>query len=406
MISLEDRQKIAAMIEQARREGARLKAACEVGGIDARTLQRWETNAGLRDGDARPRASRPVPAHALSLEEREQILRIANEPRFAALPPARIVPALADEGVYIASESSFSRVLRAHGQTRHRGRAKAPRRVRPPTTHIATGPRQVWTWDMTFLPTQVPRNRHCRYPITDLMMPNTGSGVCLRSAYSFLPRPRRLQPIRHLLQRGCRVGRGFRSGSKALFPAHMMARASHRDQWFDLGRHTLLDVALAQIPIVGKDSFSATDLFGQRLQLLEHRQELPFVVGGLCDLGGNDEHAARSDHCLGVVTLIEAPTGDLHDARVFIRQVYLVQIRDGAGLQEAHSLFGEPALERPDERIVLIEDRSLDARQRFDACEFLHEPMQVTLELHSTVPRLESKCGSPHVPELAMKESR
>ena len=155
MISLEERQKIAAMIEQARREGARLRTACEVGGIDARTLQRWETNAGLQDGDGRPGAVRPVPAHALSAQEREQILRIANEPRFAALPPARIVPTLADEGVYIASESSFSRVLRAHGQTRHRGRAKAPRRVRPPTTHIATGPRQVWTWDMTFLPTQV-----------------------------------------------------------------------------------------------------------------------------------------------------------------------------------------------------------------------------------------------------------
>jgi transposase InsO family protein len=155
MISLEERQSITAMIGQARHEGARLKAACEVGGIDARTLQRWETNAGLQNGDGRPRAVRPVPAHALSALEREQILRIANEPRFAALPPARIVPTLADEGVYIASESSFSRVLRAHGQTRHRGRAKAPRRVRPPTTHIATGPRQVWTWDMSFLPTQV-----------------------------------------------------------------------------------------------------------------------------------------------------------------------------------------------------------------------------------------------------------
>jgi len=84
-----------------------------------------------------------------------KIPQISNEPRFAALPPARIVPTLADEEVYIASESSFSRVLRAHGQTRHRGRAKTPRRVRPPTTHVATAPRQVWTWDMTFLPTQV-----------------------------------------------------------------------------------------------------------------------------------------------------------------------------------------------------------------------------------------------------------
>ena len=155
MISLEERQKMAAMIEQARSEGARLKAACTLSGIDARTLQRWENNNGLQDGDARPRAPHPVPAHALSAQEREQILQVANEPRFAALPPARIVPALADEGVYIASESSFSRVLRAHGQTRHRGRAKAPRRVRPPSTHVATGPRQVWTWDMSYLPTQV-----------------------------------------------------------------------------------------------------------------------------------------------------------------------------------------------------------------------------------------------------------
>lgn len=155
MISLEDRQTMVAMIEQARSDGARLKAACKVSGIDARTLQRWDANEGLQDGDARPRAVRPVPAHALSVQERERILQVANEPRFAALPPARIVPMLADEGVYIASESSFSRVLRAHGQTRHRGRAQAPRRVRPPTTHAATGPRQVWTWDMSYLPTKV-----------------------------------------------------------------------------------------------------------------------------------------------------------------------------------------------------------------------------------------------------------
>ena len=82
---------------------------------------------------------------------------MANRPRFADVPPARIVPTLADEGVYLASESCFRRALRAHGQTAHRGRgrAKAPRSVRPPTTHIATGPRQVWCWDMTSLPATV-----------------------------------------------------------------------------------------------------------------------------------------------------------------------------------------------------------------------------------------------------------
>ena len=50
---------------------------------------------------------------------------------------------LADEGVYLASESSFARVLKAHGQSAHRGRAKVPRKVRPPTTHLATAPREV-----------------------------------------------------------------------------------------------------------------------------------------------------------------------------------------------------------------------------------------------------------------------
>jgi len=152
MTSLEDRRALAELVEQAHREGARVKAACAVAGIDARTLQRWKAGAGLGRGDARPQAVRPVAAHALSAEERAEILRVANEPRFADMPPARIVPMLADEGVYLASESSFCRVLRAQGQSGHRGRAKAPQRRRPPSTHVASGPRELWCWDMTFLP--------------------------------------------------------------------------------------------------------------------------------------------------------------------------------------------------------------------------------------------------------------
>jgi transposase InsO family protein len=168
MISLGDRQSIAGAVEQAQREGARLKAACTLAGIDARTLQRWKRGAGLRDGDARPQAIRPTPAHALSEQERAQILQLANEPRFAELPPARIVPMLADEGRYIASESSFSRVLRAHGQSRHRGRAKPAQRRRAPSTHVASAPRQVWCWDMTYLPAAVVGRWYYLYLILDL----------------------------------------------------------------------------------------------------------------------------------------------------------------------------------------------------------------------------------------------
>ncbi len=168
MIALEDRQRTAQWVEQARRDGARLSSACEVSGIDTRTLQRWKANAGLDSGDRRPHAIRPSPAHALSAQERERILQLANEPRFAELPPARIVPMLADEGTYIASESSFHRVLKAHGQARHRGRAKAPQRKRPPSTHVATAPRQLWCWDLTFLASRVTGQWFYLYVILDV----------------------------------------------------------------------------------------------------------------------------------------------------------------------------------------------------------------------------------------------
>ena len=155
MIGLEDRRSLARDIQAAHQDGARLHKACEVAGIDVRTLQRWKAGDGLVCGDGRPQAARPMPAHALTPQERQRLLEVANEPRFADMPPARIVPALADEGVYLASESSFQRVLRASGQMRHRGRAQPPRKSRPPTTHVATAPRQLWCWDMTFLPAAV-----------------------------------------------------------------------------------------------------------------------------------------------------------------------------------------------------------------------------------------------------------
>lgn len=95
-------------------------------------------------------------------------MQIANEPRFAELPPARIVPMLADEGIYVASESSFSRVLKAHGQIHHRGRAKTPQPRKPPSTHVASAPRQLWCWDLTFLASQIMGQWFYLYLILDV----------------------------------------------------------------------------------------------------------------------------------------------------------------------------------------------------------------------------------------------
>jgi len=169
MIRLEDRQRQVEAIDAAREALARLALACRLTGIDERTFQRWKAGEGLQRDDERPWAERLTAAHALSEDERTQILSVANEPRYAGLPPARIVPALADEGRYIASESSFYRVLREHRPLHHRGRAQAPSAApRSPAPHIATGPRQVWCWDMTYLPAQVIDQGFYFYLILDL----------------------------------------------------------------------------------------------------------------------------------------------------------------------------------------------------------------------------------------------
>ena len=168
MIDLEDRRTLVQNIEVAHAAGARLLPACQTAGIAMRTLQRWKAQDGLVVGDKRPGAERSLPEHALNEDERAQILAVANEPRFAALAPARIVPTLADEGVYLASESSFQRVLRAHGQNRHRARSRPAQPSRRPTTHIATGPGAVWCWDMTYLPAQVQGRWFYLYLIMDL----------------------------------------------------------------------------------------------------------------------------------------------------------------------------------------------------------------------------------------------
>lgn len=141
-----DRLRLMTLVQEAALAGARQHEACQGAGISERTFQRWKQSLD----DRRPTAPRPVPKNKLSAEEEQQVLAICHEPRFASLPPAQIVPALADEGRYIASESTFYRVLRRSGEVTHRGRQQAPQ-CKPLSTWKATGPNQVWSWDITWL---------------------------------------------------------------------------------------------------------------------------------------------------------------------------------------------------------------------------------------------------------------
>ncbi len=84
------------------------------------------------------------------------------------MPPSQIVPSLADKGIYIASESTMYRILRQENMQHHRGKSKRPSRTKKPDTHIATGPNQVWTWDITYLITDVKGLYYKLYMILDI----------------------------------------------------------------------------------------------------------------------------------------------------------------------------------------------------------------------------------------------
>jgi len=152
MTSTPDRQEIVALIDRAMAAGARQATACAEIGLNARTLQRWTGPQGAVRDDRRPFAEGPEPANKLSNEERDLMVATCNAPEFASLPPSQIVPRLADQGIWIASESSFYRVLRERSQNHRRGRARLATRRKPPTSFEAKAPCQVWSWDITWLP--------------------------------------------------------------------------------------------------------------------------------------------------------------------------------------------------------------------------------------------------------------
>jgi putative transposase len=138
-------------LDEAQTNGARLAPACRELGLHPRTVQRWRAR-GI--GDDQRHGPKTAPSNKLTAAERQHVLDVANSPEFRNLSPKQIVPTLADQGRYVASESTIYRMLREEKQLVHRGRAKAPA-SRSPVEKRATGPGQVWSWDITFLRSSV-----------------------------------------------------------------------------------------------------------------------------------------------------------------------------------------------------------------------------------------------------------
>ena len=148
----DDRIEIMALIKEARHSGARQSKACEIMGLSPKTIQRWSQSQSHQDGRIEAKQS---PSNKLTELEYQRIIKVANQPEYADLSPGKIVPKLADNGVYIASESTFYRVLCAEKQLKHRQKAKPIRQIKKPKALRATAPNQLYSWDITYLPTQV-----------------------------------------------------------------------------------------------------------------------------------------------------------------------------------------------------------------------------------------------------------
>ena len=113
------------------------------------------------------RRPRVVPANKLTVAERAEILAVANSPEFIDRPPIQIYAALLDEGVYLGSISTIYRVLAENRQVKERRNlARHPARAIPEL--VATGPGQVFSWDITKLPGPIKGKYFDAYVMIDI----------------------------------------------------------------------------------------------------------------------------------------------------------------------------------------------------------------------------------------------
>ena len=156
---------ILVLIDEAVTSGARLNRACDILGLPARTVQRWRQQG--EQGFDRRLGPKTAPCNKLSPAERQTVLDITQRPEYRDLSPQQIVPRLADDGIYLASESTFYRILHEEDALHHR-EPSLPRSVTRPREHVAMGPYEVWSWDITYLRSAVRGSFYYLYLVEDI----------------------------------------------------------------------------------------------------------------------------------------------------------------------------------------------------------------------------------------------
>lgn len=161
--TLNTREEVFSIVNEAVNNGASENRACQYLGISKRTYLRWKQNPETGDKRNGPNMVK----NKLTDQEREQVLKTCQSSEYCDLSPVQIVPALADKGKYIASESTFYRILRKNKLLTHRRRSKAPIKRKKPEA-IAYAPNEVWSWDITYLPGPIKGSFYYLYMIMDI----------------------------------------------------------------------------------------------------------------------------------------------------------------------------------------------------------------------------------------------
>jgi len=136
---------------------------CEALAVPRASFYRWQQPPGKAE---EPKPPRRIP-RALSPAEREQILAVLNDERFADLPPAEVYATLLDEGQYLCSVRTMYRILHEHAEVKERRRQLRHPHYQAPEL-LAMRPNQLWSWDITKLKGPVKWTYFYLYVILDV----------------------------------------------------------------------------------------------------------------------------------------------------------------------------------------------------------------------------------------------
>jgi len=147
-------------IVTAQQETLGVAPVCAALAVPRATYYRWR-----KPKDLVP-VTRRVP-RALPPEERQRVLAVLNDDRFADLPPAEVYATLLDEGKFVCSIRTMYRILNEQDEVKERRRQLRHPRYQAPEL-LATGPNQLWSWDITKLKGPVKWTYFYLYVILDV----------------------------------------------------------------------------------------------------------------------------------------------------------------------------------------------------------------------------------------------